>query len=269
MTGGPGDGILEFTRVAGRTALTRARACSPLTLLSPRRRGSDFAWAVCGTLGGGLVAGDEIRLHVHVQPGCRAVLGTQASTKIYRSPGRETCRQELRGRIDADGFLMLAADPVTCFAGAVYEQRQRFDMAASASLVAVDWLTSGRRARGERWRMTRCSFRTEVFVEGRQVFRDALRLDGEGISERMGECDCWASVIVIGKGLAGAAGRILGFVSGEPVVAGRRLYFSAGPISGGALLRVAGASAEHVLEFFRARLPFLAELAGGDPWPGK
>ena len=249
--------------------MTRAQARSPLTLLSPRRRGSEFAWAVCGTLGGGLVSGDEIRLDVNVLAGGQAVLGTQASTKIYRTPQRRSCRQELHARVEAGAILIVAADPVTCFAGSVYEQRQRFDLAASASLVVVDWITSGRRARGERWEMTSCRLRTDVFVEGRRVFRDALRLDAEGLSGRMGSCDCWASIIMIGPRLAGAVETILRFVAGEPVVAAAELVFSAGPIPGGLLLRVAGASSEHVLAFFRARLPILAELVGRDPWAGK
>jgi urease accessory protein len=269
MTSAPSDGILEFTRVAGRTALTRAQAHSPLTLLSPRRRGSDFAWAVCGTLGGGLVAGDEIGLNVHVRPGCSAVLGTQASTKIYRAMERRMCRQELHARVDDGAILIVAGDPVTCFAGAVYEQRQRFDLTESAALIAIDWITSGRQARGERWQMTSCRLRTDVFVQNRQVFRDALRFDADGLSSRMGKCDCWASVIMIGPRLAAAIEQTLQYVAGQPVVSGRELFYSAGPIPGGLLMRVAGASVEQVLQFFRARLPVLAELAGHDPWSGK
>jgi urease accessory protein len=237
--------------------------------LSPKRRDSDFAWAVCGTLGGGLVAGDAIRLDVHVRAGCSAVLGTQASTKIYRDPRRLSCRQELSAKIDAGATLVVAGDPVTCFAGAVYEQRQRFELAGSAALIAIDWITSGRRARGERWQMTSCRLRTDVFVEGRQVFRDALRLDSEELPSRMGKWDCWASVIMIGESLAAAVEQTLRFVAAQPVIAGQDLYYSAGPIAGGMLMRVAGKSFEQVLQFFRVRLPVLAELAGRDPWSGK
>jgi len=269
MTSTAGEGILEFTRVAGHTALTRARADSPLTLLSPRRRGSDFSWAVCGTLGGGLVAGDEIRLDVHVQRGCSAVLGTQASTKIYRSPDGQTCRQILLARVDTDGILLILPDPVACFAGAIYEQRQRFELAESASLVVVDWITSGRRARGERWEMIGCRLRTDVFVERRRILRDALRLDSDDLANRMRRCDCLATVIMVGNCLAAAVEQTLEWIAGQRVTASQELIFSAGPIPGGLLLRVAGASTEQVLQFFRTRLPMLAELTGHDPWSGK
>ncbi len=263
------DGILEFNQVGGRTALTRARARSPLTLLTPRRRGSDFAWAVCGTLGGGLVAGDEIRVDVNVGRGCSAMMGTQASTKVYRNPERLGCSQELSARVEEDATLIIAPDPLTCFAGADYRQRQRFDLTRSSSLIVIDWITSGRRARGERWEMTGCALRTDVFVEGRQVLREALRLDADGLADRMFGCDCWASVVMIGDRVAGAVARLLELAAKEPVRAGQQLIFSAGPIPGGLLLRVAGTSTECVLEFFRARLGILTELAGHDPWSGK
>ncbi|KAJ2686969.1 hypothetical protein GGH99_003363 [Coemansia sp. RSA 1285] len=47
----------------------------------------------------------------------------------------------------------LLPDPVTCFEGAMYNQRQavRLHDAQSSSLVLLDWMTSGRMSRGERW----------------------------------------------------------------------------------------------------------------------
>src|SRR5947209_13174222 len=50
----PGRGLVEFSRVAGRTTVTRARSASPLKLLCPRVRGPS-AWVFASTYGGGLV----------------------------------------------------------------------------------------------------------------------------------------------------------------------------------------------------------------------
>src|SRR5207247_8299858 len=81
----PGTGILEFTRVRERTVLTRAFASSPLKVLNPGHAGSS-AWAYLASYGGGLVGGDTVQVEVAVGRGAAALLATQASTKVYRSP---------------------------------------------------------------------------------------------------------------------------------------------------------------------------------------
>ena len=262
-----GHGIVEFERVVGRTALVRSLASSPLRLLAPRRPGN-CAWLTSATLGGGLLAGDSIHLDINAGADCSAVIGTQASTKIYCSPAKLASRQQLHARVGDASLLVLAPDPVTCFADSIYEQRQRFDLMPSSSLVVVDWITSGRWARGERWAMTRCWLRTDIFVAGRQILRDAIRLDGSHAA-RMGRFNCWASVIVWGDRLSGAIDQTLQAVAAQEVPARADLIFSAGPIPGGMLLRIAGRSTEQVLRFFRRRLNFVADLAGDDPWDRK
>jgi urease accessory protein len=264
-----GQGYLEFARVGAATVLTRSRVRSPLTILSPRRRAA-WAWAVCGNLGGGLVAGDCIDLEISVREGASAILGTQSSTKVYRSPGDLICRQNLAARVEADAMLVLVPDPVTCFAEAVYEQRQRFDLHPTAGLVLVDWFTSGRRDHGERWKMTRCTLRTDIHVGAGQVLRDAIGLearDGPLDSPgRMGRCDCFATVILVGRRVAEAAEELLRFVAGEPLQPDAALIFSAGSIPGGALLRVAGESTEQVRRWLGERLAFLTDMTGDDPF---
>ncbi len=93
----PARGLLELSLVAGRTAATRSFATSPLKLLIPRRR-TAAAWVYAGTYGGGLVAGDEIDLDVRIGPKALGVLGTQASTKVYRSPRPDSLPANVEGQ---------------------------------------------------------------------------------------------------------------------------------------------------------------------------
>ena len=68
------EGLLEVSRAPGGSAVTRARASSPMKLLVPRTR-SEVARVSVGTYGGGMLAGDETRLRAHlrsVQPYKRA-----------------------------------------------------------------------------------------------------------------------------------------------------------------------------------------------------
>jgi urease accessory protein len=265
----PGRGELEFTRVGSRTAVTRSLASSPLRLLTPRGRG-ESARAFTSTFGGGLVAGDSIALDVRVGAGAACLLSTQASTKVYRSPAGVPCSQRLFVRADDDAMCVVAPDPVTCFAGAVYEQHQQFELHPGASLVMIDWMTSGRRARGERWAFDRYQTRTVISVGNRLVFRDALRLDmADGpiaAEHRMGRCDCMGLAVLIGPRLERPAADLLDWARSQPVTPGADLIFSASPLPGGAVLRVAGPATEAVGRWLRERLSFVSELLGEDFW---
>jgi len=50
------------------------------------------------------------------------------------------------------------------------------------------------------------------------------------------------------------------------VDAGAEVIFSAGPIPGGALMRVAGESTERVRSWLGERMGFLEDMIGEDPW---
>ena len=58
------------------------------------------------TFGGGLVDGDAIALRAHLHEGAEALLGTQASTKVYK--GR--CGQSLTATV-ADGGRRVVVPP--------------------------------------------------------------------------------------------------------------------------------------------------------------
>src|SRR5258706_554224 len=156
-----GRGILELSFVAGQTAVTRAQAGSPLKLFVPGSRGPS-AWAYTSSLGGGLLAGDEISLTIRAGALTRGFVSTQASTKIYRNPHGLPCRHDINATVAENAVLIVAPDPVQCFAGSLYEQRQRFELHPSAGLVVVDSLISGRHARGERWASTRYRSRIDI-----------------------------------------------------------------------------------------------------------
>jgi urease accessory protein len=65
---------------------------------------------------------------------------------------------------------VFAPDPVQAFANSSYTQRQEFHLAVGAGLAFVDWFSSGRVARGERWEFERFQSRHDVFMAGERVF---------------------------------------------------------------------------------------------------
>jgi urease accessory protein len=267
-----GSGRIEWAQVAGRTAVVRARAASPLKILAPHT-GNSASWVFTSTYGGGLVAGDRIGIRAAAGRGTTCFLGTQASTKVYRASATVGARQALGLTIADDALCVVAPDPVTCFAGAVFEQRQQIDVAPGGSLVWLDWLTSGRRARGERWAFARYESRTDVYFGGRHVLRNALLLDPAdgplGAPFRMGRLECLATVLILGDRLRGRATEVLSDITAQPPGPAGAVWFSASPLAGGALVRVAGIDTEAVGRWMRHHLTFVPHLLGADPWARK
>jgi urease accessory protein len=262
-----GHGELEVNYVDGLSAITSVSACSPLKILTPRSRGPSV-WSCLSSFGGGLVAGDETHLSLSLGRGTRCFLGTQASTKIYRNPLARPCSQSLTARLEPDSFLALMPDPIQAFAGSSYQQNQQFHLAPGANLVLVDWLTSGRAARGERWAFTRLHSRNEVFVGGERSILDSLLLEPAhgALGDRLGRFNCLALVLIIGTGLELTAQDCLEQISATRVDRRANLLVSASPLPHGALLRLACEAVEVVAAEIRRRLQFVNTWLGVDPW---
>lgn len=258
--------------VCGESTVTSSFTTSPMKLLAPRSRGRSV-WAYTSSFGGGLVAGDQTKLDVQLRPGTSCFLGTQASTKIYRNPASLPSGHETGAALEAGSLLVFAPDPVQAFARSIYLQRQRFNLAPDSSLVLLDWFTSGRAARGERWECSRFASRNEVFVDGRCVFLDSLLLspdDGELCSNhRLGRFNCVATVLLLGPALQSLAARLLESIKLEPVVRRSDLVFSSSALADGAVLRIAGVSVEAVGRLIHHNLQPISEQLGDDPWSRK
>ncbi|MCH2211570.1 MAG: urease accessory protein UreD [Fuerstiella sp.] len=267
-----GYGILEFSSVAGRTVVTRAEAYNPLKWLVPRRSVS-AAWGFATTFGGGLVAGDRIEMQVGVGPGARAVLATQSSTKVYRSDTDADCTQILGATVGRDGLMVVAPDPVTCFRGARYSQKQIIRLHPDATLVYVDWLTSGRRARGECWAFSRYRTRLDLYRAGERYLTDSLLLDpDDGPLDspfRMGPFHCFAMMVMCGPQTQEAVVSLLEEVGNQEIRPVDEVVDSVSSLKDGAIWRIAGRTTEQVARRLKSRLEFLTPILGESPWNRK
>ena len=266
----PGTGLLDVVGTAAGSAVSRAYATSPVRFLTPRNHGR-AAWIYTASYGGGLVGGDAVRLRISVGPSARAFVSSQSSTKVYRSSRPTTV--EVTARVAAGAHLVLWPDPVVCYAGSTYSQQQRFDVEPGGTLVAVDWMTSGRHGSGERWRFDRYETETSLRVEGRLVLFDSISLSGDegDLAGRMGRFDVVGAAIVFGAAVGRDAATIAGAVAAQPVTRRADVLVSAAPLSAGAgcIVRVAGRSVESVTAILRQHLSFVPSLLGDDPWTRK
>lgn len=273
----PGSGLVELRVVGGRTEVVRLASNSPLRLLAPGRRRTAAAWVVAGSYGGGLVSGDRLDVEVRCGEGTVAVLGTQASTKVYRSPSASNdvaspaSGQTLWATLAETAVLVSWPDPVTCFAGSRYEQSAAFDLAPSASLLAVDWLTSGRMARGERWAFDRYESVTTISIAGRPIVHDAVRLDpADGPLDavaRTGGFGCLGTAWLVGPALAGVTADLIGRLARSPIDPRRDVQYAVSPlVGGGAVVRLAGRTTESAWRWLREQLAGALDVVGIDPW---
>jgi len=217
-----------------------------------------------------MVDGDSTRLRIDVGAGASSYVSSQSSAKIYRSP-RGT-QADVEVRVAPGGLLILDPDPVVCLAGSRYRQRQVVDLADGAGFVLVDWLTSGRRASGERWAFESYEGRIEIRDRARLIVHESLVLrssDGP-LEARMGRFDVLAVVVVAGAMLLEEAISIVGHVA--KVRARRRaeqLISAAGLERGGCVVRIAGRSVEHVRHAIQDCLRWVPDRLGDDPWRRK
>jgi len=260
---------MTFTRVGERTVVRHAFSTSPLKLLNPQNH-SAAAWVYLASYGGGLVGGDALRIDIDVERGAAAVISTQASTKVYRSLQGAT--QQLRADVADDALLVLAPDPVVCFARSSYAQNVEIRLAERGALVLVDWLGAGRVASGERWQLDHFSSLTQIWCGQRRLLYDSLRLtpeDGD-VARRMGRFNALVTVVIAGPLLAAHASRVLQEVAAMPLEKRSDLLISANPLGEGALLlRIAAVSTERAAQTLRRILAFLPPQLGDDPWSRK
>ena len=265
------DGLaaLHVGKVHGASTVLTSRSRSPICLLTPRPRGASV-WAFTSSLGGGMVAGDTAKITLTLDAGAVCFLGTQASSKVYRSPTQTPCLHEFHGAIGSDATLVLAPDPVQCFADAIYQQRQIFNLASDSNLILVDWISAGRLAYGERWAFKRYSSRNEVYLQDKPVLIDAIALDTRdgAIAKRFraGRFNCFATVFVLGPALVNSAQKSLKQIAEQPIEPRSSFICTASPVSAGVLLRFAGSSVEQVGHAISEHLAVVSELLDDDPW---
>lgn len=267
----PGQGRLRVTRIGQRSHVTSNRATNPLKLWVPRRPGP-ASWIYATTFGGGLVAGDNVQLDLDLENDTTAVLTTQASTKVFRSLKDRGCSQQLQAHVGPGATLVIAPDPLVCFRGAIYQQHNRVHLADDATLVHIDWLTSGRMARGECWQFGRLRTRLEVIRSDRMLLLDSLdlvprqsKLDNP---LRMGHHHCLATVVLFGETLAKAIESIRESVtSDQPREDG--CLEAVSPREEGLVWRLVGPNSETVGRRLKQRLAFLADHLQETPWERK
>ncbi|XP_057830762.2 urease accessory protein D isoform X1 [Cryptomeria japonica] len=293
-------GRIVIQKVAGRSAVTSIYARYPLKFIRPTKAVSsdiDAVWIYTVSYGGGIVSGDSVTCTMTIGEGCTAVLTTQASTKVYKSVGSKDSGQLLEAQVGRSALLAVLPDPVTCFSSARYSQKQVFYVASDSNLVLVDWLTSGRRMRGEIWDFELYKSTNNIYLEGNQpLFLDSTLLEqgaGLSVADRMQAFHVVAMLVILGPKMAFIQNQVQAKIRERNTeLFGRRSHSSNpnykkgkldienkesnevllascsvfGPLDTGLVVRISATSTELVYKFLREHLASIEPFIGTSPY---
>ncbi len=176
---GRADGALAAVadRRGRATRLAHLYQHQPLRGFTPRPAAGEPLTLVLANLSGGMVSGDRYRTAVTVAPGADLLVCGQAAEKVYRAAGADTVA-EVALSVAEDAALEWLPQGTILFDGARLDRLTTADLAAGGRLLAGEILVFGRIGRGEVMRRGRLDEHWRVRVDGRLVWADALRLDG-------------------------------------------------------------------------------------------
>ncbi|MEZ0243954.1 MAG: urease accessory protein UreD [Sphingomonas sp.] len=162
----------------GSHRVARLRQAGAAKILCPRNHQDAAFEAVLLNTAGGLTGGDRIRWEVSAGRDAKLRVTTQTAERVYRSNSGdaliETCLSA-----DAGAMLEWLPQETILFDGARLSRSLTIDLNGDASLLAVEAVVFGRRAHGERVRTGALRDRWRVRRDGRLIYADAVRMDGD------------------------------------------------------------------------------------------
>jgi urease accessory protein len=162
----------------GRTRLVENYQSGSAKIRFPRPGADDPFAAVLVNTAGGITGGDRFSWSITVGPNASAAATSQASERIYRrSAGDATVETTLT--IGEGGVLDWLPQETILFDRSSLHRTLTADMTASARLLAVESIVLGRTAMGETARDVAIRDSWRIRRDGRLVFADGLRFDGD------------------------------------------------------------------------------------------
>ncbi|MEC4814589.1 MAG: urease accessory protein UreD [Scytonema sp. PMC 1069.18] len=169
---------LVYADRQGTTTLVHNQNQAPLKVQRPLYpEGCGVCHSVILHTAGGVVGGDRLSNHIHLQPNAQALITTAAASKVYRSNGFQA-RQEIEMKVDAGGCLEWLPQETIVFDGAIYRQDLQVELAAGAFWIGWEMTRFGRSARGEKFLQGDWRSHSEVWREGVPLWIDRQWLPG-------------------------------------------------------------------------------------------
>lgn len=166
----------RFRRVRGETRIDDLYENGCCRLKFPRAE-RDCQGVIVNTAGG-MTGGDTARWSYTLESGARVDLSTQSAEKIYRSD-RDPARVAISIKLAKRASLSWLPQEIILFDGARFQRTLDVDMEEGARLTLLEVSVFGRHAKGERVRSGSFHDRWHVRRQGRMVFAESVRLEGD------------------------------------------------------------------------------------------
>ena len=145
--------------------------------------GKEVCHSVILHTAGGVVGGDRLSSHFHLQPNAKALITSAAASKIYRSSGLES-QQNIDIQLESGANLEWLPQETIVFDGAIYQQNLRVELAPGARILLWEITRFGRTARGEKFLSGKWRSHTEIWQQNRPLWIDRqLLIGGEKMLE--------------------------------------------------------------------------------------
>jgi len=163
--------------------VSKLRMSGSFKALFPRPVGHALD-AVLVNTAGGITGGDRFSTEAEAEAGAGLTITTQAAERAYRANGATPGRIDTRLTVAAGARLAWLPQETILFEGAFLRRSLRADLAPDARFLMVEPLVFGRAAMGEELHDARFHDRVEIRRDGRLIWFDALRLEGD-LARRM------------------------------------------------------------------------------------
>ena len=221
-----GRGVIVCELVNGRVECTTLKYGYPLCLMCPKQHLNLMKDVYILGFGGGMLERDQISLSIIIREGATLTFLSQASTKIYKclDPNVGGAGQVMTCHIEKGAYFALLPEPVTCFENSRYIQHQSFHLEKGASLLLLDWMTSGRSSRGESWDFHRYISENLIYENGELLLRDPWLLENNqkdlqpnSLCQKMAGFHCIANLIMIGEEVKSLISHLTFFSNSEKI----------------------------------------------------
>ena len=128
-------------------------------------------------LGGGIVEGERYNINVELKENVRAIVTTQAASKVYKCENSYESFQETTLKLEENSILEYRTDPVILYKNAVYRHENNIYMTKSSTLIYTDGITSGWSPDKKRFQYEKAKLKTNIYMDGVPVLLDNMLIN--------------------------------------------------------------------------------------------
>ena len=125
-------------------------------------------------LGGGYIEGEKYKNTFILKDETRAIITTQASTKVYKCTHGLKAEQETIIRIVKNSILEYITDSVILYKDAIYKQVNNIYLDETSTLIYSDGITAGWSPEGDKFKYNSVQLKSNVYINDKIVLLDNL-----------------------------------------------------------------------------------------------